>query len=226
MKDIDVVGIIKLLIGVLTPAAVFYAFGYVITRAYVVSTGLQASFWFTESFYREAGARFLLDIVVAVALLPHLFIPLLALLLVLLPGEVPSRWRGWFADLVPSRWRRLFTDLSHRLGFARVVVLREAAFALPVLLAVTAIVCVLINCGAHGCATLLQAPTWLFTSSWLLAKAQDKWLVQQPFLFPMVIFLALAVPTTLTLGLSAYRILTGGPSSVGALTSKQNAAGL
>jgi hypothetical protein len=201
MKDIDVVGLIKLLIGALAPAAVFYAFGYVITRAYVVSTGLQASFWFTESFYREAGARFLLDIVVAMALLPHLFIPLSALLLVLLPGEVPARWRGWFADL------------SRRLGVARVVVLREAAFALLVLLAVSAIVFVLIDCGAHRCATLRDAPRRLFTSSWLLVEAEDKWLVQQPSLFPMVIFLALAVPTTLTLGLWAYRILTGGPST-------------
>jgi hypothetical protein len=201
MKDIDVVGLIKLLIGALAPAAVFYAFGYTITRAYVVSTGLQASFWFTENFYREAGARFLLDIVVAMALLPHLFIPLSALLLVLLPGEVPARWRGWFADL------------SHRVGFAKVVVLREAAFALLVLLAVSAIVFVLIDCGAHSCATLRDAPRWLFTSSWLLTEAEDKWLVQQPSLFPMVIFLSLAVPTTLTLGVWAYRILMGGPST-------------
>lgn len=194
MKDIDVVGLIKLLIGALAPAAVFYAFGYIITRSYVMFTGLQASFWFTESFYREAGVRFLLDIVVAMALLPHLFIPLSALLLVLLPGEGPARWHGR---------------------------LREAAFVLLLLLAAGATVFVVMDCGApSSCATLLEAPKWLFTSSWLFAEAVDQqWLLQQPSLYPMVIFLALAVPTTLTLGLWAYRILMGGRST--ALESKR-----
>jgi hypothetical protein len=185
----------------LAPAAVFYAFGYIITRAYVVSTGLQASFWFTESFYREAGARFLLDIVVALALLPHLFIPLSVLFIVLLPGEMPVRWHGRFAELFS------------RLGHAKVVVLKNASFALLVLLAVSAIGFVLIDCGGHRCVTLLDPPKWLFTSRWLLAEAEQKWLLQQPLLYPMVTFLALTVPTTVTFGLWAYRILASGQSA-------------
>ena len=88
MKEINALGLIKLLLGTLAPAAVFYGVGYTITRAYVTTTGLQASFWFTEAFYREAGGRFVLDILIAVALLPHLFIPLSALFIVLFPGEM------------------------------------------------------------------------------------------------------------------------------------------
>lgn len=197
MRDVDVVGVIKLLVGALAPAAIFYAFGYVITRAYVVSTGLQASFWFTEGFYREAGARFLLDIVVALALLPHLFIPLSALFLVLLPG------RG------PAQWRRRFAEIQQRLGLARTAFLRNTAFGVLVLLAVIAIVLVLISCGSHACGPMREAPRWLFTSNWLLVGAEQKWTEQQPALFPMVIFLALSIPTALTLGLWAYRMLTG-----------------
>lgn len=214
MKDIDVVGLIKLLIGALAPAAVFYAFGYVITRAYVVSTGLQASFWFSEGFYREAGARFLLDIVVALALLPHLFIPLSALFLVLLLG------RG------PAQWRRRFAELQRRLGLTRTAFLRNAAFGGLVLVAVAAIVLVLISCGANSCGAMRDPPRWLFTSRWLLAGAEQKWTEQQPTLFPMVIFLALAIPTTVTLGLWAYRMLTGGhqdSSETGQLALEQAA---
>jgi hypothetical protein len=199
MKDIDVAGLIKLVVGILTPAAVFYAVGYVITQAYVTTTGLQASFWFTEAFYREAGARFLLDIVEALALLPHLFIPLSALFIVLFPGDMQALWRY------------KHTGLRGRLGLRRSLVVREAMFLVVVLVAVGVLVFVLKDCGDHRCATLLEAPGWLFTSWWLFREAQDKWLLQQPFLYPMAIFLALAIPTAVTLGLWAYRVLWAGP---------------
>ena len=195
MKDIDIEGLIKLL---LAPAALFYAFGYVITRAYVTSTGLQASFWFTESFYREAGARFLLDIVVALALLPHVVIPLSVLFLTLLPGATPEQWR----------WR--LAVLPRRLGLLRALLPREVVLFLTLLIAVAAIVFVLVDCGDHSCGTLLKAPKWLFTSDWLLASAQQNWLDNNPALFPMAIFLALAVPTTATLGLWAHKMVTRG----------------
>ena len=195
MKNIDVAGLIKLVVGVLTPAAIFYAVGYIVIQAYVTRTGLQASFWFTEGFYREAGARFLLHIVLAVALLPHLFIPLSALFIVLFPGDMRGLWH--------SR----YPVLEHRFGFAKDVVLREAAFLVVIIVALSALGMVLKDCGNNGCATTLEAPEWLFTSSWLFEEAQQKWLSQQPFLYPMAIFLALAIPTVTTLGLWGYGVL-------------------
>ncbi len=194
MKDFDVLGLIKVVVGVLTPAAVFYAIGYVITQAYVTTTGLQASFWFTESFYREAGARFLLDIVEAIALVPHLFIPLSALFIVLFPGDETHP---------PNR----FSGPREPLRFRNYQVTREALFLLLVVLALTSIVSVLRNCAAETCASMIELPGWLFTSSWLLGGGQEKWLRQQPFLYPMAIFLAVAVPTVVTLGAWAYRTL-------------------
>ena len=216
MRDFDVAGLIKVVVGVLTPAAVFYAIGYVITQAYVTSTGLQASFWFTESFYREAGARFLLDIVIAIALVPHLFIPLSALFMVLFPGDFET-------------WPRSRSSGSlGRLRFASDPVLRRALFLLLVLLAVASIVSVLRNCAADSCASIIELPGWFFTSSWLLKGAQDRWLRQQPFLYPMAIFLAVAIPTVVTLGAWAYRAIWAksetGPAQTASSRSKIDGA--
>jgi hypothetical protein len=55
MKAFDAIGVIEVVVRVLTPAAVFYATGYVITEAYVATTGLQASFWYNESFCRATS---------------------------------------------------------------------------------------------------------------------------------------------------------------------------
>jgi len=80
--------------GALTPALLFYAAGYAIIQSYVVTNEFQAYFWFTEAFYREAGVRFLLDIVASVISLPHVFLPVALLMLWLRPGALAER-RAW-----------------------------------------------------------------------------------------------------------------------------------
>lgn len=195
--SIDVFGLVKLIVGVLTPAAIFYAAGYVITQAYVVTTGLQASFWFTESFYREAGARFVLDTVQSIALLPHLFIPVSALFIATFPGNVR----------VLERYRYILLRGRHKIAGG--VIRGEATFLIAVLVAVAALVVVLKDCGEQECATILGARwiEWLFPSAWLFGDGQTKWLLQKPRLYPMAIFLALAIPTAVALGLWAYRLI-------------------
>lgn len=195
MKDIEALDLIKLIAGVLTPAAVFYAVGYVITQAYITATGLQASFWFTENFYREAGARFLLDIVVSIALLPHVFIVLTGLLVALYPREIRALGRKDQSELP--------VEASHR----RRARLTAAAFLLVVLTAGLVLVILLRSCGQQHCLNFVQLPAWFFSSSWLFAEAQRKWLEQQPLLYPMSIFLVFAVPTVVTLGMLALRAL-------------------
>jgi hypothetical protein len=53
-------------------------------------TGFQASFWFTDAFYRDAGARFLLDSIASILMAPQLSLPLALMLIVLFPGARDS----------------------------------------------------------------------------------------------------------------------------------------
>jgi len=194
VKDLDLAKLVKLILGVLTPAAVFYVIGYVVTQAYVIETKLQASFWFTESFYREAGARFLLDVLLSVALLPHLFILLSALFILCFPSATHAAWRR-----APSANPGL-------LAVARSVLTKDLAFVVGLLVALGGVVFILRDCGTAACSRILLTPDWLFTSQWL---ATERILLsdERPLLGPMALFLALAVPSVVAIGLLSYRLL-------------------
>jgi hypothetical protein len=194
MKDVDLSRLVRLIVGVLTPAAVFYVIGFVVTQAYVIETKLQASFWFTESFYREAGARFLLDVLLSIALLPHLFIVLSALFILCFPSVTHVAWRQ--APSAPSGL----------LAIARNVLRKDVTFIVTLLIVLGGVVFILRDCGTAACSRVLEIPDWLFSSRWLAAERillSD----ERPLLGPMALFLALAVPSVVVLGLLSYRLL-------------------
>ena len=68
--------------------ALFYGLGYTIVNTYIRRVGLEGMFWLPKQFYTDAGATFLLDMVRAPLLSPHLFFGYLLLLTLLVPREL------------------------------------------------------------------------------------------------------------------------------------------
>jgi hypothetical protein len=197
MKDLDAPGLVKLVVGVTTPAAAFYVIGYVVTQSYVISTRLQASFWFTERFYREAGARFLLDVLLSIALLPHVFIAFSALFILCFP-EMPQ-----------PRQRQQAFGLSGVLARVRAIPPRNVIFAAVLLVALGGIAFILDDCGTSDCSwTTVHMPDWFFSNEWVFGSAETVWSDQYPLLRSTSLFLALTVPTVATLGVLSYRLIT------------------
>jgi len=67
-------------------AVVFYAIGFTVVQTYVHRHQLGSVFLFTDEFYRDAGAVFLLDMIRAPILGFYIFIPYLFILFWLLPA--------------------------------------------------------------------------------------------------------------------------------------------
>ncbi len=65
----------------------FYTLGFTIVRTYMHKIGLEGMFWLTKEFYVDAGANFLLEMISAPLLTPHIFFIYLILLFLLLPRE-------------------------------------------------------------------------------------------------------------------------------------------
>jgi len=192
----SVLDVIRVVAGVLAPPAAFYAVGYLIIHAYVSTTRLMAGFWFTESFYRDAGATFLIDILMSVALLPHVFLTLSALLIALFPGaaEGSPRWFGYSG---------FYFQLS---GRVRPVIRRRAFYgtvAVALLLAVRA----LQDCQALRCDLPYLAP-WFTSAAWVVGdETLRHWLDYRPRLLGTALFFALTIPTLVALGVLALRVL-------------------
>lgn len=68
-------------------AALFYALGFTVVKTYLHETGLEGMFWLTKEFYTDAGGTFLLEMVRAPLLTPHLFLAYLIILYFLIPKE-------------------------------------------------------------------------------------------------------------------------------------------
>lgn len=192
----SVLGVIRVVAGVLAPPAAFYAVGYLIIHAYVSTTRLMAGFWFTESFYRDAGATFLIDILMSVALLPHVFLTLSALLIALFPGETDggARWLGYSG---------FYFQLSGRVR----PVLRRRAFYGSVALALLLAVRALQDCQALRCDLPYLAP-WFTSAAWVVGdETLGHWLDYRPRLLGTALFFALTIPTLVALGVLALRVL-------------------
>lgn len=67
-------------------AAVFYALGFTVVQTFVYRHRLDGLFFFSNEFYHDAGAAFLLDMVRAPMLAFYLFLPYLLLLFRLMPA--------------------------------------------------------------------------------------------------------------------------------------------
>lgn len=65
----------------------FYTLGFTIVKTYMHKIGLEGMFWLTKEFYVDAGANFLLEMISAPLLTPHIFFIYLILLFLLLPRE-------------------------------------------------------------------------------------------------------------------------------------------
>jgi len=65
----------------------FYTLGFTIVKTYMHQIGLEGMFWLTKEFYVDAGANFLLEMISAPLLTPHIFFIYLILLFLLLPRE-------------------------------------------------------------------------------------------------------------------------------------------
>lgn len=77
--------IAKVLGGVGGVAVVFYAIGFVAVQSYVYRHGFEGMFWLTNEFYRDAGAKFLLETVRAPLTAWYLVFPYVWLLYLLVP---------------------------------------------------------------------------------------------------------------------------------------------
>ncbi len=187
--------IIQLTVRALALPAAFYAVGYLIMHAYVSATQLQASFWFTESFYREAGAAFLIDILMSVALLPHVFIALSALLIALFPADAARAGR-----------QLGFAGYHFRLRLLVDPVLRRRAFYLVVALGALLTIATLRDCELLGC-RLHAMPRWLLVFWWVLGDdVFENWLVRKPDMLATALFFSVAIPTLVALGALAVRV--------------------
>lgn len=65
----------------------FYTLGFTVVRTYMHKIGLEGMFWLTKEFYVDAGANFLLEMISAPLLTPHIFFIYLILIFLLLPRE-------------------------------------------------------------------------------------------------------------------------------------------
>lgn len=68
-------------------AALFYAIGFTTVQSYVYKYPLDGMFWFTSEFYRDAGAKFLLEFVRTPLVAWYVFFPYLIALYQLVPRE-------------------------------------------------------------------------------------------------------------------------------------------
>ena len=75
---------IKVLGAIGSAAVIFYAVGFVTVQSFLFRNGYEGVFWLTDEFYRDAGAKFLLEMVRAPLTAWPVFFPLLALLYFLL----------------------------------------------------------------------------------------------------------------------------------------------
>lgn len=75
-------------LGVLgTAAVVFYAVGFITVQTFLQKNGYEGMFWLTTEFYRDAGAKFLLELVRAPLMAWYFFFPYMAALYVMLVPE-------------------------------------------------------------------------------------------------------------------------------------------
>jgi len=95
--------IAKVLGGIGGVAVVFYAIGFVAVQSYVYRNGFEGMFWLTNEFYRDAGAKFLLETVRAPLTAWYLVFPYVWLLYLLIP-------KGNELQVQPGRGR----TMSHR----------------------------------------------------------------------------------------------------------------
>lgn len=102
-------GQLTTLLGVLGGcAAVFYAVGFTTVQSYVYKYPLDGMFWFTSEFYRDAGAKFLLEFVRTPLVAWYVFFPYLFALYQLVPHEDMLQLRA--AEGRPalvSQWTRV-----------------------------------------------------------------------------------------------------------------------
>jgi hypothetical protein len=77
----------KVLAGFGGAAALFYALGFTVVQSYVYKNGFEGMFWFTNEFYRDAGAVFILDLIRVPMLAPYIFFPYFLILFLLIPKE-------------------------------------------------------------------------------------------------------------------------------------------
>lgn len=82
IEQLTLVKTVGLLGGIV---GVFYALGFAVVQSYVYKNGFEGLFWFTNEFYRDAGGNFLLEMIRTPLLAPHIFLPFLFVLLLLLP---------------------------------------------------------------------------------------------------------------------------------------------
>jgi len=199
--------------ALLAPAAVFYALGYIIIQAYVAAVQVNATFWFNEYFYREAGANLLLAAIGAVVLLPHVFIPLSVLLFLFLPG----REGGWRDRLFDSRALHAAAGSSGiGIGSFPLSISRRARsliFLGIVLTLVGIIVLLLRNAEISSSAESegrWQRVGWFFSDEWVFPRwFLDQLDVARPLRHPTAVLLALAVPALVALGGRAYGAFRG-----------------
>ncbi|MFN7571795.1 MAG: hypothetical protein ACK5TK_10155, partial [Betaproteobacteria bacterium] len=182
-KALDLIAAVAAL---LAPAAIFYAVGYIVIQTYVVAVRVNATFWFTEHFYREAGASLLLAAIGAAVLLPHVLVPLAAALLLLFPAAAGPGWR----ERVWARWAVAGIGLSPPL--------RKRLFMTILLLAVVAVWLLFAAAQPTGlpasrqawtAARLLFADQWIFPA-WFVANLD----VAKALRYPTAVLFALAVP--------------------------------
>lgn len=105
MEKLTLVKAVGLLSGIV---GVFYALGFAVVQSYVYKNGFEGLFWFTNEFYRDAGANFLLEIVRTPLLAPHIFLPYLFVLLLLLPKtESLIEQKKEDAVMSPRQWIKM-----------------------------------------------------------------------------------------------------------------------
>lgn len=211
--------------GLLAPAALFYGAGYVITQAYVVTVGLNGTFWFNEFFYREAGARFALDVLAALVLLPHVVLLLGLTLYLYLPTPGAGHWRD---QLLGGQAVSLGSALpSLRLpGFLSPASRRQRlqVFMAIVVLAVAALGGVThfaAESGEAGVPVLAAWTTnhlqWFFADYLFLPQViRERFFDAKPMLYPTAMLLAVAVPLLVAFVALAVRAWRGARDDVAA----------
>jgi hypothetical protein len=187
-KALDLIAAVAAL---LAPAAIFYAVGYIVIQTYVVAVRVNATFWFTEHFYREAGASLLLAAIGAAVLLPHVLVPLAAALLLLFPAAAGPGWRERVWARLDGAGIRLSPPLRRRL-FMTILLLAVAAVWL--LFAAAQPTGLPASRQAWAAARLLFTDQWIFPA-WFIANLD----VAKSLRYPTAVLFALALPVLGTL---------------------------
>ena len=80
-----------------------YVFGFTVVQSYIYKNGIEGMFWLTNEFYADAGAKFLLEMIRAPLLAPHISMPFLFALFLLVPKpdylKKSNKDKATFADL-------------------------------------------------------------------------------------------------------------------------------